>query len=366
MLTVPGEIAALVLAVLLGLYLGWLVWGRGTADSASRRGPRHAASRRSVLPTTYGADLATGDVRVLPRAGRDGKRREPAHATRRAEAPPDSPGAAESTNENAAVAEESAGPAIELAAGGRAGEPPEADAAGPAGGPGVAGGVPEPAEVGVKAGRGAEAERGDESAGTAVVAVGRPGAVAGEAGGRAEADAGSGVGAEEERVEAGDGSGRTAQPALHRAGFAAGAGRAAAEVGLASGGPAWGVRADAAVDGRAPVAVQGRTADGNPDATSPAGERRVDLIRVNGVAPAREQVDDLRQVVGIGPVIQRVLAGAGITTYRQLAGLAGDQDALARTGAALGGDVRGRIERQRWVEQARELHFRKYGERLEQ
>jgi predicted flap endonuclease-1-like 5' DNA nuclease len=74
--------------------------------------------------------------------------------------------------------------------------------------------------------------------------------------------------------------------------------------------------------------------------------------------------DDLRQVVGIGPVIHKVLVGAGITTYRQLAELADDGQALARAATALGGDVRARIERQRWLEQARELHFQKYGERL--
>jgi predicted flap endonuclease-1-like 5' DNA nuclease len=86
----------------------------------------------------------------------------------------------------------------------------------------------------------------------------------------------------------------------------------------------------------------------------------------NGMAPAQSPLhaDDLRQVIGIGPVIQRVLLGAGITTYRQLARLGDDGDVLGRAGEALGGDIRARVERQRWVEQARELHFRKYGERL--
>src|SRR6266550_487023 len=77
MLNVTGEIAALVLAVLLGVFVGWMVWARGLPAGRARRGPKHAAPRRFAAPTSYGTDLSTGDVRVLPR---DGKRREPAHA----------------------------------------------------------------------------------------------------------------------------------------------------------------------------------------------------------------------------------------------------------------------------------------------
>ena len=80
-------------------------------------------------------------------------------------------------------------------------------------------------------------------------------------------------------------------------------------------------------------------------------------------APTAEiaAVDNLRALRGIGPSTESLLHELGITTYRQLAALEGDE--LERVRAALP-DFRTRIEREDWVGQARELHREKYGETL--
>jgi len=77
-------------------------------------------------------------------------------------------------------------------------------------------------------------------------------------------------------------------------------------------------------------------------------------------APAAEK-DDLKLINGIGPVLEGKLHAAGIYHYRQIAVLTdADIDHLES-------DVihfSGRIRRDDWVAQARELHARKYGESL--
>jgi F-type H+-transporting ATPase subunit gamma len=69
--------------------------------------------------------------------------------------------------------------------------------------------------------------------------------------------------------------------------------------------------------------------------------------------------DDIEEIVGIGPVIARALGERGITTFAQIA--AWTPSEAERIGSEL--DFPGRIERERWIEQARELHERKYGDR---
>jgi NADH-quinone oxidoreductase subunit E len=70
--------------------------------------------------------------------------------------------------------------------------------------------------------------------------------------------------------------------------------------------------------------------------------------------------DDLKLIVGIGPVLERMLQQLGIGSYRQIARWSEhDIDAFdARLP-----EFRGRIRRDTWVTQARELHHSKYGER---
>jgi predicted flap endonuclease-1-like 5' DNA nuclease len=62
-------------------------------------------------------------------------------------------------------------------------------------------------------------------------------------------------------------------------------------------------------------------------------------------------LDDLTRIRGIGPKLAQKLGSMGITRFSQLAGLSREE--IARIDAAI--DFPGRIARERWVEQAREL-----------
>lgn len=70
--------------------------------------------------------------------------------------------------------------------------------------------------------------------------------------------------------------------------------------------------------------------------------------------PAKAAVavkDDVALIGGVGPKLKEKLAGYGVTTLKQIADMnAAD---LARMDAAL--DLKGRAEREEWVEQAKEL-----------
>lgn len=70
--------------------------------------------------------------------------------------------------------------------------------------------------------------------------------------------------------------------------------------------------------------------------------------------------DDLKLIVGIGPVLERMLQQLGIGTYRQIARWS-ERD-VDEFDARLP-EFPGRIRRDAWVTQARELHQSKYGER---
>ena len=78
------------------------------------------------------------------------------------------------------------------------------------------------------------------------------------------------------------------------------------------------------------------------------------------IAPAAEK-DDLKLISGIGPVLEGKLYAAGLSHYRQIAVLT-DADIDHLESAVI--HFSGRIRRDDWVAQARELHARKYGESL--
>ncbi len=69
--------------------------------------------------------------------------------------------------------------------------------------------------------------------------------------------------------------------------------------------------------------------------------------------------DDLKLIVGIGPVLERMLHNLGVTTFRQIARWS-ERDS-AEFDAKLP-EFPGRIVRDQWVTQARELHLAKFGE----
>ena len=70
--------------------------------------------------------------------------------------------------------------------------------------------------------------------------------------------------------------------------------------------------------------------------------------------------DDLRLIVGVGPVLERMLQQLGVSSYRQIARWT-ERD-IDNFDARLP-EFHGRVRRDDWVTQARELHLSKYGER---
>jgi predicted flap endonuclease-1-like 5' DNA nuclease len=69
--------------------------------------------------------------------------------------------------------------------------------------------------------------------------------------------------------------------------------------------------------------------------------------------------DDLKLIVGIGPVLERMLHNLGVTTFRQIARWS-ERDSAEFDGKLP--EFPGRIMRDQWVTQARELHLAKFGE----
>lgn len=71
------------------------------------------------------------------------------------------------------------------------------------------------------------------------------------------------------------------------------------------------------------------------------------------------QRDDLKRIPGIGPATERILHGAGVFTFRQIANWRpADLEAI---GAKLG-DSPARLKREAWIDGARREHLKKYGE----
>ena len=64
----------------------------------------------------------------------------------------------------------------------------------------------------------------------------------------------------------------------------------------------------------------------------------------------KAEADDLTQIGGVGPVIAGKLTTLGITTFKQIADLSAED--VERIDAEL--NFKGRIERENWIEQAKE------------
>ena len=83
--------------------------------------------------------------------------------------------------------------------------------------------------------------------------------------------------------------------------------------------------------------------------------------QVNGGKRAELEKDDLQEIVGIGKVFEHALNELGVYTFAQIAAF--DVSDIARVNMALKEyNGQGRMEQDDWIGQARELHFRKYGE----
>lgn len=81
--------------------------------------------------------------------------------------------------------------------------------------------------------------------------------------------------------------------------------------------------------------------------------------QLNGKKRPEQEQDDLQEIIGIGKVFEHTLHSLGITSFRQIASF-GVAD-IARVNAELK-EFKGRMEQDDWIGQAKELHFKKYGE----
>lgn len=68
-------------------------------------------------------------------------------------------------------------------------------------------------------------------------------------------------------------------------------------------------------------------------------------------APAAEFVDDLKLISGVGPALEKKLNAQGVTSLRQIAEFTAED--VARVDEGL--NFKGRIEREGWIQQAKDL-----------
>lgn len=74
-----------------------------------------------------------------------------------------------------------------------------------------------------------------------------------------------------------------------------------------------------------------------------------------------QEKDDLKAISGVGPALESKLNADGILSYRQVATLTAEEIERIETEVI---HSSGRITRDNWIAQARELHFKKYNEKL--
>jgi poly(hydroxyalkanoate) granule-associated protein len=79
-----------------------------------------------------------------------------------------------------------------------------------------------------------------------------------------------------------------------------------------------------------------------------------------GFTPS-DMADDLKQIEGVGPAIEAKLNAAGINSYRQIAELSSAGIECIENQVI---HYSGRIGRDKWVEQSKELYLQKYNEQL--
>lgn len=110
--------------------------------------------------------------------------------------------------------------------------------------------------------------------------------------------------------------------------------------------------------------------DATDDHSDPSDREREDLAPTEDAeAPAMllterpDEVDDLKQIKGVGPVMERVLNEKGLYLFQQVASMTPSDVSWVNNAIEA---FPGRIERDRWVEQAQDLYLEKYGQRHDQ
>ncbi len=79
-----------------------------------------------------------------------------------------------------------------------------------------------------------------------------------------------------------------------------------------------------------------------------------------GLSKPEGDVDDLTEIIGIGKVFERTLHDLGVYHFRQIAAFGPVE--IARINSELK-EFKGRVEHDDWIGQAKDLHFKKYGEK---
>ncbi|POF34232.1 50S ribosomal protein L21 [Roseibium marinum] len=82
----------------------------------------------------------------------------------------------------------------------------------------------------------------------------------------------------------------------------------------------------------------------------PAADKKEEAA-VEPLFTAPDGKDDLKKISGVGPVLEKKLNALGIMTYEQIVGFSAED--ITRVDEVL--NFKGRIERDNWVEQAKEL-----------
>ena len=98
-----------------------------------------------------------------------------------------------------------------------------------------------------------------------------------------------------------------------------------------------------------------------PRQTRQNGSSQLSLEMEQAKAAKDEQKDDLSKIHGIGPVFARTLNKMGLHSFIQIARWKPeDIDKVAKKLYT----APERIKRDKWIDEAKKEHFRKYGERL--
>ncbi len=92
--------------------------------------------------------------------------------------------------------------------------------------------------------------------------------------------------------------------------------------------------------------------------TSKSGSTKKATVKGSSTKASASTPDNLKEISGIGAVIEKALHEADITTFAQVAKLKTDEKELIAKNLENFAD---RIERDKWIEQAKALHKAKYG-----
>jgi len=79
-----------------------------------------------------------------------------------------------------------------------------------------------------------------------------------------------------------------------------------------------------------------------------------------GLSKPDGEIDDLTEIIGIGKIFEKTLHDLGVYHFRQIAAFGPVE--IARINSELK-EFKGRVEHDDWIGQAKDLHFKKYGDR---